>query len=556
MGIYINLNVSMSVTAEAWKKVYEESLKLVEAFPLADIDKIDYAGEEVTCIVPAREQESESFWGETRFGWAATGDYETRKMAEEYFFPRDLIKEAKVDTEAGDAMMGEVSAYSSLDYNDPRCCKVYSLWNSKTQGEPYHMYLLAIACMVEDRLGDKAYVHGDITRGQCKKAVIMANEYLENPIQIPARCDMNRLYERVNNLPLSKEEKLNVFRGCYLGQMDGELGDFIRKHFDTATIHDFWKNRFLNYEIQMVGFRDVLKKYLSMGFDLEELCTISTLQDKDGQPQYEQFVEMIMDSKLHLKEKNCDDYLEIDQESEGTYSIWTLMAGFAFRGAKNHKVDRYIPIDEIRTALRNGLGDKCDVDAIIDAYLEKEAATGQISISDKEDLSEEQLQNMCKVDASEVFTQLMNRKYAKYMDDREKYTISDWEDLESYKKGDSVSPGIQRSLARLYRFYQGVPEEKWYQELMEMKAKARCAFLIQHNKNILIRDKDWRHIFSEIEKAPENFARYYPMVRVNTSDSKVNHVVCGFVLKDDLYAYAEELSRTLPDDEEEKQEDE
>ena len=62
MGIYINLNISLSVTREEWKKVYEESLKLVEAFPLADIDKIGYAGEEVTCIVPTMEQESVSMF--------------------------------------------------------------------------------------------------------------------------------------------------------------------------------------------------------------------------------------------------------------------------------------------------------------------------------------------------------------------------------------------------------------------------------------------------------------------------------------------------------------
>ncbi|MBQ3164903.1 MAG: hypothetical protein IJC02_10300 [Lachnospiraceae bacterium] len=556
MGIFIHLDISKSVTAEEWKKVYIESLKLVEAFPLADIDKMEYAGDTVTCIVPTREQESVSFFRGKSIGWAAAGDYETRKTAEEYFFPRDLIDETKIDESAGDAMMGEVSAYSSLNYDDPRCCKVYSLWDGKTQGEPYHMYLLAIACMVEDRLGNKAYVYGDITRGQCQKAVQMANQYLEKPIQIPARCDMNRLYERVDKLPLSKEEKLSVFKGCYLGKLNAEYGDYIRKHFDKNTIYSFWENRFRGYSIQMLGFQDVLKEYLSMAFDIEELCKLSTMQDKEGQPQYEEFVEMIMDSKMHVKEKNCDDYLEIDQDDEEAYSIWTLMAGFFFRGAKNQKVDRYVPIDEIRTALRNGLRDKCDVDAIMDAYLEREAAAGQISISDKEELPEEQLQEMCKIDSSEVFTQLMNKQCAKYMEERENYTISEWEDLVSYQYGDSVRPNIQRSLAKLYRFYNSVLEEKWYQELMEKTAKCRCTFLMQQNRKILIRDKDWRHIFSEIEKKPDNYARYYPMVRVNAGDSKVNHIVCGFILNDDLYKYAEELSRTIPDEEEERQEDE
>lgn len=556
MGIYINLNISRSVTREEWKKVYEESLKLVEAFPLADIDKIGYAGEEVTCIVPTMEQESVSVFGKPRTGWAATGDYETMKMAEEYFFPKDLVDEAKIDAEAGDAMMEELSSFASLEYDDPKASRVYSLWNSKTQGEPYHMYLLAIACMVEDRLGTKAYVRGDITRGQCRKAVEMANYYLDNPIRIPARCDMYRLYERISMLPLSGEEKLDAFRKVYLGKTDEEFGEFIRNHFSADIICNFWRNRFKNYSIQMVGFRDEIKEYLSMGFEIADLCTLSSLQDNDGIPRHEKFVKIIMDSKLHQKEKNCYDYLEIDQESEQTYGIWTLMVGFAFQSAKNHKVDRYIPIEEIRASLKNGLGEKCDVDAVVDEYLEKEKATEKISISDQKEISNEKLQELCEIDASEVFTQLMERKYGKYMEEKEKYKISDLDDLLSYQKGDSIHPGLQRNLAGVYRFYQKILEEKWYYELMEKKPESRCAFLMKHNENILIRDKDWRHIFSEIEKTPEGFARYYPMVRVDVSDSQMNHIVRAFTLNDDLFSYAEELSREITDEEERTQGDE
>ena len=36
------------------------------------------------------------------------------------------------------------------------------------------MYLLAVCCMVESRLKDKAFVNGDITKGQLRKAVEIA----------------------------------------------------------------------------------------------------------------------------------------------------------------------------------------------------------------------------------------------------------------------------------------------------------------------------------------------------------------------------------------------
>ena len=80
------------------------------------------------------EQESVSMFGKPRTGWATTGDYETMKMAEKYFFPKDLVDESKIDAEAGDAMIEELLSCTSLEYDDLKACRVYSLWNSKTQG--------------------------------------------------------------------------------------------------------------------------------------------------------------------------------------------------------------------------------------------------------------------------------------------------------------------------------------------------------------------------------------------------------------------------------------
>lgn len=44
MGIFIYENVSKSVTKAEWEKVYEETLVLVDAFPLAERSAITYSG--------------------------------------------------------------------------------------------------------------------------------------------------------------------------------------------------------------------------------------------------------------------------------------------------------------------------------------------------------------------------------------------------------------------------------------------------------------------------------------------------------------------------------
>lgn len=129
-------------------------------------------------------------------GWCAVGDYETMHTAEEYFLSRNMIKEGDYKENALDALLGLLPTDLNYDGEDAQFGQIYNVWGNKTQGEPYHIYLLAIACLIESRLGNKAFVYGDITRAQCKRAVELANIHLKEPIDIPARCDKERFWKR------------------------------------------------------------------------------------------------------------------------------------------------------------------------------------------------------------------------------------------------------------------------------------------------------------------------------------------------------------------------
>lgn len=545
MGIFIYENVSKSVTKAEWEKVYEETLVLVDAFPLAERSAITYSGKKVICAVRSKEREM-NFRGYKKLGWCADMDYDTLDGAEEYFLPRDLIGDKKVCPKAGDAMMGGLQWFLDSDDDtdsDEKFNQTYFLWDSKTQGEPYHLYLLAIACLIEDRLGEKAFVYGDLTLGQCRKAVEMANLYLEKPICIPARCEMDRLYKRVQKLPLEEQEKFDVFEHFYLGLKDSGFYEFERAHFHEAVWKGHWKKVFLDSRIGSRGFVQDLKKYLSAGLGLEELCGIVRLEEGE-EPQYKAFVKAVMDSKLHIKEKNTQDCLDINPESEQPFGIWTLFADFAFGSAHNPKVDRYIPIQDIRLALKKGIGKKFDVDKYIDQYLEEEAAAPKIDVS-KENLSTEELEKMTNADAPEVFRQIMDKKICELESEHDKYDISDFDDLMDYKKGDAVEPRLLESLERSFQFYHGLLEEEEYKHLMKKTHEERCAFLIEQNCYLMIRDMDWIRIFSEIENDPDTYGRYYPMVRVKCDDMQLNKMVKAFVLNDGLYQLAEETWVTV-----------
>lgn len=541
MGVSINLEISRSVTKQEWEKVYEESLKMVNKFPFAERDEVEYHGKTMRCMIPTKEREFTYDWGrKTRLGWCADGDYETLKGAEEYFLARDLVDEDEVLKDAGDAIMGVLPAYLDYDWDDERCKKTYSLWGDKTQGEPYHMFLLAVACMIEDRLKEKAFVYGDITRGQCRKAVEMANEILDEPIQIPARCDMERFKARVAELNLEEKEKLTIFFRLYLGTKNTEFGEYIAENFDKYMLNDWWKDEFGGFQIGTIGFSDIFKEYLSLGFDLGELCSWVDVRGKDGQSQYEQFIHLVMKANLHIKDKDCTDALSIDEEEEHPYGVERLFAQFLCIGAKNTKVNRYIPLEKLRSVLNIYFGQHCDVDSIIDSYIQKEEELKTVNLHSA---SEEQWSEMCDHDASSVLNQVMEKFDKEYNAEFQEYNISSYEDLIYYEKGDSVHPKLMESVGKSMQVYRSVLQEEKYKELMRESAVKRCHFLMEKNQYIWLRNRDWKSIFTRIEQNVDAYERYYPMVRVDVrSSSDLRDMVVAFVLNDELYEYSLELA--------------
>ena len=79
MGIFIHLSVSKSVTKKEWDSVYNETLRLVKAFPLAEARKVPVHGIEMICLAPTIERDQRYGWDneKIRTGWFADGDYES-----------------------------------------------------------------------------------------------------------------------------------------------------------------------------------------------------------------------------------------------------------------------------------------------------------------------------------------------------------------------------------------------------------------------------------------------------------------------------------------------
>lgn len=97
------------------------------------------------------------------------------------------------------------------------------------------------------------------------------------------------------------------------------------------------------------------------------------------------------------------------------------------------------------------------------------------------------------------------------------------------------------SIKEYYQFYRSVTEEERYESLMQETAQNRCNWIVEQNRSILIRDKDWKKIFTDIRKNKEEFARYYPMVRVKINSDPVSYFIKTIAINDDFYLYCKNL---------------
>ena len=550
MGIFIHLSISHSVTEQEWAGVYKETLRLVDAFPFAEIARTSVRGIDTLCLVPTRERTKKDNWnpGKTRTGWNTVGDYATQRLAEDYYLSRDLVSDKRYDASAPDAMFSMLSEYLGYKWDDPRFQKCYRLWGNKTQGEPYHMFLLAVGCLIEDRLGPKAVVYGDITRGQCREAVEMANEYLDQKIAMPARCDPERLFRRVSTFPLSEAEKLRAFTYLYLGTQDAAFGKKLRTLFSEGAFDEYWRKLFGEAPVGTGAYISRQNDYLLWGFDLEKLAGYVDFSGKDGKENYEAYVNYIMDARLYLKEKDCRDLLEIDPEREQPYDVSRLFAQFIFGGAKNRKVDRYIPLEEIRTALAHTVGDKCDVNGLIDSYLEKDEEYQRLKNAGFTGATEEELKKAYAHDASEVFTEAFEALTDRLEENREQYDILDAEALMQYEPGNTIEPEMDRWLRECFAFYDGLCSEEEYKELMQGTAEERCRDLAKRRNNILLRDKDWERIYGDILENPESFRRYYSMTRIKLGSDEIARLIKAFVCNDAFYRYVRDAVEAEEDE--------
>lgn len=496
MGIEIHLRIIPSrITPEAWRRVYEESLILIEKYPFMD----RYKGQRpngLTYVYGARSRERNDIYGRYR-GWQTAGDMYTGYNTEDFEMLADIeyYRQDKAD-DGGDVLASLVYSKEYPELKAPDNKTMTSVFGAKTQGEDSHIYLLAIACLVVSRLSGAAVVSGDINVGQCTAAVQWANKYLTEPIGVPIQCEANLLMHRLlmmEGAPQILEDGriLDLFFEISLQNKDRKMGDSIRKYISEEIITHYYRNKFKDTaERSMYELERAAKRYLELGFELRSLAEL-LVTDPDGcRLQPNDFFDMIFRMQLHVQDKMTYDMTKGDKENPKPDNVGMLFARIfgVMASCDNKNVDAFYSLEEITSICKDVMGNLCDVDAQIMDALKRDA--------DRKEQQSGGAQDFFYSDGS-PFEKMVDEKQ-KQDEEAKQYDIKTMDDIVYFNVGDSVEPGVEDVLRHCFRQIHAFAESEDFEYFKSLDRDEREEYFIERNRYILIHESTWERIFVRI----------------------------------------------------------
>ncbi|MEM9455513.1 MAG: hypothetical protein AAGF11_15135 [Myxococcota bacterium] len=196
MGIYIRAVVDPSCIGRAnWERVFDQTVTILHRWPDPPLRPTfrEIAGIEV--ITYSRKVLD---WS----GWHICGDANSRLLAESIELPRELGVDTPRDPPSELLLRVLASEQPPYDLGGLK-----PLLNNKTQGQPFHGLVLAVAMLLEHRFPHAVFVDGDFCAGEARQAQSQLRTILGEEIALPASTDRARLLSRLD--PHIPEDELD-----------------------------------------------------------------------------------------------------------------------------------------------------------------------------------------------------------------------------------------------------------------------------------------------------------------------------------------------------------
>ncbi|QGG48340.1 hypothetical protein [Heliorestis convoluta] len=337
MGIYINLNfMPHQITEDRWNRLYQETLELLQAYPFASIRLEDKGRWQIAKYCRAKDEEVHE---KTRH-WEVCGDLESLKIAESFRLAYNL-DHYKSFTE--ESQSSDILEELCKGFREQR--NMASIFDSKTQGCPYHIYVLALAMLIETRLAPFASVHGDFTREQALKAKSWADEIVTKPLNMPVLVDSEKMYQRLSQF-LSGQALFDAFYHHWNGPEEEALRILFDKN--VAERDHWFLSQLKNYESsKQIGVLRLYIQWLNNKGDLERLAQLACIEKEGPCFSPVEFAKSLCSTWVFLEPSTYEvmDYFKESPDVPGTVEgqFGTILLELKYTG---RNIQRYIPLEE------------------------------------------------------------------------------------------------------------------------------------------------------------------------------------------------------------------
>lgn len=508
MGIYITLKrVSDGITDHEWEEVYKETLIALKNYPFADkVLAKTYNGKKYYQADCAKERDLSPLC-EGR-GWHTIGDLETCQYGESFVLLADNnYYKRKQETQAVQDIIKCVTG-------DKKCVTV---WDSKTQGEPYHIPLLAIGCLIEDRLEGKVIMQGNIRQFEVEEGCKWINKYVDKEVGYPVIADPQKLITRLQRIYSKTEDQLKHFYNLYIDVLEDKVRGVLEQALGKDVLRQYYQEQLDTSEVDTKEFVLVAEQMLKIGYRLEEVAAAFKHSKARSRYEIETFIRYILNERISV----C--FLP----KEEVYTLCNVggQMVFMFDAIMGYNRNKYELTEEERVCLANRLK------AI---FLEYTNAIDDIITEAIEKKKE-------KVQCYEAYLDMLNAKLDQQREYLEDYDIVAIEELIDWEKGDTMSPDIEEWLKEVAQILQIADEE--LKEMNELLKKLRASdtleyMLREESSKFLLPKVFWEYI-NENRKNDKVLMVIVILLRVDVTDANtynlIKYILCNPKLIEDYF---------------------
>jgi hypothetical protein len=318
MGLYLSLNLTPTVAPDEWDRFWCDSLRILQKFPLrlvrASDHKTPYGFQKVWTDNLTSTDNSGEYW-------EIAGDDESLAFGEPVRIYRDIdyyrqqwnksnTEKRLLNKDPLFCKLREIMKAEEEDEHAPLCG--VQMFNSRTQGYPYHHAIAAVVSLAEHRFPLYALAWGDLRPGGCDAVRRWLSELFSKDILPPICLDAARLWNRIEGACGNISTTMRRFEERFLGttaqQIHRMLAESQEKTMQKLAEDLLW------YDTITLGFRDLSKSFLEATDDLELFLDLIDLRNS-------------LASKKKIREKspaiiNGENVLKMLVKGFVTYSQW------------------------------------------------------------------------------------------------------------------------------------------------------------------------------------------------------------------------------------------